>query len=101
MPNGSYQLIRIQSVEVLSGFWVRLAFTDGVRRMVDLTPYLRGPVFERIRNDPALFRALSADPRMKTIVWPNGADIDPDVLYHNLPPVWMEDEMALVNLPKS
>src|SRR5581483_4533549 len=29
------------------GFRVRLGFTDGSEREVDLTPYLRGPIFER------------------------------------------------------
>lgn len=89
------QLIRIQSVEVLKDFWVRLVFTDGTQRMVDLNPYLHGPIFEPIRRDPMVFRQVTVDPRMKTVVWPNGADIDPDVLYHNLPPAWMEQEKAL------
>jgi len=31
-----------------------------------------------------------------TIAWDNGADIDPDVLYYNLTPAWMETEQELV-----
>ena len=27
-----------------------------------------------------------------TIAWDNGADIDPDVLYYDLKPAWMETE---------
>jgi hypothetical protein len=30
-----------------------------------------------------------------TIAWDNGADIDPDVLYYNLKPAWMEDAEAV------
>ncbi|HVR99929.1 MAG TPA: DUF2442 domain-containing protein [Thermoanaerobaculia bacterium] len=83
-------LIRIRAVEPLDGFIVRLEFTDGTQREVDLEPYLRGPVFEPLRQDPSLFRAVQVDPRMGTIVWENGADIDPDVLYRGLKPAWME-----------
>jgi hypothetical protein len=85
-------MVRIRSVEPLRGFAVRLGFTDGSQREVDLEPYLHGPVFEPIRRDPRLFRAVKVDPRMGTIVWENGADIDPDVLYHGLKPAWMEED---------
>jgi hypothetical protein len=27
-----------------------------------------------------------------TIAWENGGDIDPDVLYYNVTPAWMEQE---------
>lgn len=77
---------------MLDGFWVHLEFTDGTRREVDLEPYLHGPIFEPIRNNPAMFRSVKVDKRMGTIVWDNGADIDPDVLYHGLKPAWMEME---------
>jgi len=88
------ELIRIRAVTPLEDFVVRVEFTDGATREIDLEPYLRGPIFEPLRNDPALFRTVRVDPRMKTLVWPNGADIDPDVLYHNLTPAWMEDEAS-------
>ena len=71
---------RILAVTSLSGFNVRLTLTDGPVREVDLERYLNGPVFEPIRSDAARFREVSVDATAGTIVWPNGADIDPDVL---------------------
>jgi hypothetical protein len=80
--------VRIGSVETLDGYHVRLGFTDGTAREVDLEPFLRGPIFEEIRTDPARFREVAVDPRAGTIAWPNAADIDPDVLYLGCKPSW-------------
>jgi hypothetical protein len=88
------QVVRIQGVEALEPFRVRLEFTNGTAREVDLAVYLRGPVFEPIRSNPVVFRSVRVDPELGTIVWPNGADIDPDVLYRGLKPAWMEEETA-------
>jgi hypothetical protein len=79
-------LVRIRAVTPLTGFVVSLEFTDGSTREVDLEKYLRGPIFEPLRTDPAQFREVSVQPGDRTISWPNGADIDPDVLYHDLVP---------------
>ncbi len=84
------RFVRIKSVEALKDFGVRLEFTDGTQRDIDLEPYLRGPIFEPIRNNPMMFRSVKVDQHMGTIVWDNRADIDPDVLYHGLKPAWME-----------
>ena len=86
------KLVRVQNVRPLDGLTVLVEFTDGSTKDVDLEPYLRGPVFEPVRRDPELFRAVNVDEQAGTIVWPNGADIDPDVLYFGLPPAWMEEE---------
>jgi hypothetical protein len=86
------QMVRVRSVEPLHSFRVRLGFTDGSSREIDLEPYLHGPVFEPIRNDAKMFREVRVDHRAGTIVWPNGADIDPDVLYLGLKPAWTEAE---------
>ncbi|MHC1727423.1 MAG: DUF2442 domain-containing protein [Syntrophobacteraceae bacterium] len=82
--------VRIQYVEVLDGFRVCVGFTDGSSREINLEKYLHGPVFDEIRNNPEVFRSVKVDERMQTIFWDNGADIDPDVLYHGLMPAWME-----------
>jgi hypothetical protein len=58
-----------------------IRFEDGVQGVVDLTSALsfRG-VFEPLR-DPAYFARVRVDPDLGSVVWPNGADLDPDVLY--------------------
>ena len=88
------KLVRIRTVEPLERFCVRLGFTDGTTKEVNLEPYLRGPVFEPIRNDPEVFRAVKVDRQLGTIVWDNGADVDPDVLHKDRTPAWMETEQA-------
>jgi hypothetical protein len=80
-------MIRVRSVRVLDGHQVKLGFTDGTDKVVDLEPYLRGPIFEPLRKDRAEFSKVCVDEELGTIVWPNGADIDPDVLHHNRAPV--------------
>lgn len=78
--------VRIRSVEPLDGFVLRLAFDDGTTRDIDLVDELWGPMFEPLRQDPELFRQVRVDDELGTIVWPNGADMDPDVLHGNHAP---------------
>ena len=82
--------IRVRSVEPLQGFKVRVMFDNGTQKEIDMEPYLHdGPVFEPLRNDPVKFRAMRIEGG--TLAWENGADIDPDVLYYDLKPAWMEE----------
>jgi hypothetical protein len=85
--------VRVRSVTPLTGLKVRVAFDNDTQREIDLEPYLHGPVFEPIRTEPALFRSVKIEGG--TIAWPNGADIDPDVLYYGLTPAWMEKSQAV------
>ena len=52
--------------------------------MVDLAPLMWGPAFEENARDDELFAQVRVDPEIGTIVWPNGADLDPDVLHDDL-----------------
>jgi hypothetical protein len=79
-------MVRVRDVRPLEGFEVEVTFTDGSVRRVDLAPLLGGPVFEAIVRDPALFRSVYVHPIGRTLAWPNGADLDPDVLFEGLRP---------------
>ena len=70
--------VRIKAVEPLRGHRLRLTLTDGSTIERDVSALLVGPVFDAIRRDDAVF--LAATVEGGTVVWPNGADLCPDVL---------------------
>ncbi len=78
------RLLRIREVAPLEGFRLRLTLTDDSVVERDVSALLRGPIFEPLRQDPGLFRAVRVEGG--TVVWPNGADLCPDVLIWNGPP---------------
>jgi hypothetical protein len=73
-------VLHIVEVEVCGPHSLDVRFNDGVRKQVDLTPLLTGPVFDLVR-DPAYFARVVIDPQAGTVVWPNGADLAPEALY--------------------
>ena len=73
----------VRAVEHLGGHRLRLTFADGRSGDVDLSERFTepvGPVFEPL-VDIDYFRQVVVDEELGTIVWPNGADLAPDVLY--------------------
>lgn len=71
----------------LEPYVVRVVFADGEVRDVNIEPLLSGPVFGPLR-DHSMFEQVSVDEVGETIAWPNGADLDPDVIYGSAPPDW-------------
>ena len=85
-------MIRIKRAKHIRDYVVEFTFTDDSRREIDLGEYLSGPIFEPLRDIEA-FKKFKVDRELGTIVWPNGADIDPDVLYLDLTPAWRETKV--------
>lgn len=79
------EFVRVTSVDVLGHYKLRLGFSDGSTRDVDLTGELHGSVFEPLA-DPDYFAQVRVDERLGTVVWPNGADLDPLVLHGDFEP---------------
>ena len=86
------KLVRVREITPLEDYRCRLVFEDGTQKVVNLRPYLHGPIFEPMLNDMNLFRSVRVVEG--TIGWENGADIDPDVLYYELKPAWMEEPIT-------
>lgn len=73
-------LIEVLAVRHLGGHRLRVGFSDGSVKDVDLSDRLKGPVFEPLK-DVGYFSQVRVDHELGTIAWPNGADIAPDTLY--------------------
>jgi len=71
---------RVVNVEHLGDYRLRLTFSDNLARELDLERVLEGEVFEPL-HDRAVFAQVSVDTVAGTICWPNGVDLDPDVLH--------------------
>jgi hypothetical protein len=71
----------IVEVQVLSDHHLYLRFEDGVEGDVDVAKMISfHGIFEPLQNQ-MIFQQVQIDKELGCITWPNGADIDPDVLY--------------------
>jgi len=75
-------LIDVTGVRPLPNRRLDLTFADGLKAVVELDAIIktyRG-VFLPLMDDH-FFQLVRVAPELGTIVWPNGADVCPDVLY--------------------
>jgi hypothetical protein len=71
---------RLESVEHVAGYIVRLTFEDGTAGDVDLEGELWGEVFEPLKDHEGS-RRFRLDREPNTVTWPSGADLAPECLY--------------------
>ncbi len=93
----SYQneLHRVTSIAIVGDYVIRVTFDDTTQRTIDFEPILAGPIFGPLREH-GLFSQVKLDREFGTLEWPNGADIDPTVLYD-----WPEHLETIVAQRKS
>ena len=73
-------ILRILKMEVTGPNELDLKFNNGVRKRVDVSPLLEGPIFQPLRSTKYFARA-KLDEECGTVVWPNGADFAPEILH--------------------
>ena len=76
----THAIYEVTSFELAGEYSLRVRFNDGAERLVDLSSMLEGELFGPLK-DPALFEKVRIDPEVRTLVWPNGADLDPATLH--------------------
>ena len=79
-------MLRFATIRPVGGHTVEATLTDGSTRLIDLDPWLGGAVFAEVRSSQAAFDEVFVDPISRTVAWPGGLDLDPDVL---LDPEWV------------
>ena len=76
----NHPIYRVLDFEVVGDYTLRVEFEDGVDRTIDLEAVLEGELFGPLK-DPRLFAQVELDPETHALIWPNGADFDPETLH--------------------
>ena len=71
----------ITHVTPLPNYGLQLTFEDGLEGTITLTDLLELEGVFAPLQDVAYFEQVGVDPELGTVCWPNGADLDADVLY--------------------
>ncbi|MDX2073853.1 MAG: DUF2442 domain-containing protein [Alphaproteobacteria bacterium] len=71
---------RLTDATYAGDYRIHVVFKDGVNADIDVSDQLWGEVFEPLK-DQSFFRQLRFDNEIRTVVWPNGADMAPEFLY--------------------
>ncbi len=74
-------MVDVVEVWPLEGHRLRLRFADGVQGEIDVGELVSFEGVFALLRDRARFAEVQVHPELGTVYWPNGADLDPDVLY--------------------
>ena len=75
-----HSIYRILEFKVVGDHVLQVKFEDGLDRTIDFEAVLEGEMFGPLK-DPRLFAQVELDAETHTLVWPNGADFDPETLH--------------------
>ncbi len=74
-------LVDVISVKPLEAYQLQLQFEDGVSGIVNVKELVKFTgVFEYLRDEKQ-FAHVAVNNELGVVYWPNGADLDSDVLY--------------------
>jgi glycine/D-amino acid oxidase-like deaminating enzyme len=74
-----HELYEVTNFRIVGPYRLWLEFDDGATQEIDFEPILHGNLYGPLR-DPEVFAQVELDLVSHTLLWPNGADFDPETL---------------------
>jgi hypothetical protein len=87
-----HSIYRVVGFDITRPYTLLVRFDDGHEQEIDFRPVLYGALYGPL-EDEKLFNQVEIDPEVHTLLWPNGADFDPETLHDW--PEYAEDMMRL------
>lgn len=78
-----HDIYQVTSFKIVAPYTLEITFDDDTMQTIDFLPVLKGELYGPLRNLDT-FNMVKLDPEVHTLVWPTGADFDPETL-HNWP----------------
>lgn len=82
---------KIIDFRIIGPYELEIKFEDDSMKKVNLKNILRGSLYSPLK-DLTFFNKATLDKEINNIVWPNGADFDPETLYN-----WKNYEKELIS----
>ena len=76
-----YEIHKIKSFSLIAPYTFEIIFEDNTRKKINFLPVLYGEMYGPLK-DPENFKKVVLDKEVHTLVWHNGADFNPALLYH-------------------
>lgn len=74
-----HELYRVTDFRIVGEYTLEIRFDDNSVQTIDFRPVLYGHMWGPLR-DLSFFNQVRLDSEAETLVWPNGADFDPETL---------------------
>lgn len=85
----------VKSVEAIVPYKLKVAFDNNETKIIDMSGFLHRKIYAPLQ-DWEFFKRVRVDADLDTIVWENGADICPNVLYEMGREVFEDQALAVV-----
>lgn len=76
-----HEIHTIKSFRKIAPYTLEIIFGNNNCKTINFLPVLNGEMYGTLKNAD-FFDKVILDTEVKTIVWPNGADFDPSLLYN-------------------